>query len=221
MGSLRTTQSIVSSGVGGNSGTLSGFVKSRPASGNTATITGYARTVIGANTGSHTSSDLKATATDTSTSSDDNTAATGVTQQQPQAVVPTSSSSSSSTDVVVPVSRGSSVSPSSTAATRKSGGSVASGSTTADSAYSPTPIQRPQGTPSKRSLRGSRRESRSRLLPKMVCLSDHEGSFFMIFWKIPPRPSGFCIWTPRGPPWVPKQASGFPKSIIPRYEVGS
>ena len=172
VGSLRTTQSIVSNGGGGGGGggggnSLSGYMKSRPSGAslaNTVTTTRDGRIVIGANTAASISADV-------STSPNGAMNATSATQQQQQqqqqpavssASPPCSSTmhATSTDDVAAPVSstpntRGGSISPSSTGVTAtttapivKSGRSSAPGAAAGDSAYSPTPIQRPQGTPS-------------------------------------------------------------------------
>ena len=171
VGSLRTTQSIVSNGGGGGGGggggnSLSGYMKSRPSGAslaNTVTTTRDGRIVIGANTAASISADV-------STSPNGAMNATSATQQQQQQQQPAVSSASppcsstmhatSTDDVAAPVSstpntRGGSISPSSTGVTAtttapivKSGRSSAPGAAAGDSAYSPTPIQRPQGTPS-------------------------------------------------------------------------
>ena len=169
VGNLRTTQSIVSNGGGGGSGnSLSGYMKSRPSGAsvaNTVTTTRDGRIVVGA----------APVSTDVMTSPDDATNTAIASQQQQPAVSsspPCSSTmhAASTDDVAVTVSsapnaRGESISPSSTvvktavtatttAPIAKTGGrSSASGAATGDSMYSPTPIQRPQGTPSEIQIR--------------------------------------------------------------------
>ena len=164
VGSLRSNQSIVSNEGGGGSGnSLAGYMKSRPSGAcvSNTTTTKDGRIVIGANT---------PTPISTITTSEDAPNATSANQKQPTVSLPSPPSGSmkraTSTDNVaatvsstpnvgVETTSSSStvvktaVTATTTAPIVKSGVRCsASESAEGDSTYSPTPIQRPQGTPS-------------------------------------------------------------------------